>query len=68
MQAKATVISEYPDLMTIKHMCGVTGQSEPTLRKMCREHVLPSVRIGKRIYVPKAEFVKYIEEAMSNAQ
>lgn len=56
--------SELPELLTVKDIAGILSQSEQTIRRLCREGELPSVRIGRRLYVPRHEFAEHIENAL----
>lgn len=52
-----------PDLLTVKHLEVILDQSEKTVRKLIDDGVLPSVRIGERIFVPKFKLVEYVLKA-----
>ena len=55
------------DLLTIADCSAVLQQSQATIRRLCREGELPSVRIGRRIYVPKAQFVEHIDALLTGS-
>ena len=55
--------SEYGDLLNVEDLCEITGQSENTIRALCRRGQLPAVQIGRRWYVPKNRFIDMIEGA-----
>lgn len=60
-------LDAYGDLLTMKDCSAVIQQSEATVRRLCREGELPSVRIGRRIYVPKAQFVEHIDALLTGS-
>ena len=54
-------LADYPDLLRIEHLQGLTGLSAQTLRKEINEGRLPGCKIGRRLYVPKSLLLGYIE-------
>lgn len=59
---RAELLANYPDLLTVKHVCELTGLSAQTVRKEINAGRLPGCRIGRRLYVPKQGFTEYITE------
>ena len=55
----------FSDLLTMKDGAVILAQSEATVRKLCREGELPSIRIGRRLYIPKSQLVDFIEAHVS---
>lgn len=51
-----------PDLLTVQDMKSLTGLSEQTIRSEIRGGSIPGCRIGRRLYVPKTNFIKYVLE------
>lgn len=51
----------YSDLLTVKDCSEIIQQSEATVRRLCREGELPSVRIGRRLYIPRNQFAEHID-------
>lgn len=62
------MLSEYPDLLTVQHVAGITGLSEQTIRGEINAGKLPGCRIGRRLFVPKPAFVKYANGGASDEQ
>ena len=60
-------LDAYGDLLTIKDCSAVIQQSEATVRRLCREGELPSVRIGRRLYVPKSQFIEHIDALLAGS-
>lgn len=52
----------YPDLLTVGHVCELTGLSSQTVRKEINAGRLPGCRIGRRLFVPKPSFLGFITE------
>lgn len=50
----------FPDLLTVRHLEVLLGQSEKTVRKLIADGELPSVTIGARVYVPKARLIEHV--------
>ena len=57
----------FSDLLTMKDGAVILAQSEATVRRLCREGELPSIRIGRRIYIPKAALIEFVEEHVSGS-
>lgn len=51
-----------PDLLTVKDLCALTRLSDQTIRREVNEGRLPGCKIGRRIFVSKAEFINYIND------
>ena len=54
----------YMDLLTMDDCAGILQQSTQTVRRLCRERVLPSVKIGRRIYVPRNRFAEFVKSQL----
>lgn len=54
----------YNDLLTMDDCGGILQQSTQTVRRLCRENELPSVRIGRRLYVPKSALIAFVQNAI----
>lgn len=52
-------LADYPDLLTVRHVCEITGLSEQTIRREINEGRLPACRIGRRLFCPKTSFAEY---------
>lgn len=64
IEASQSLFSEYGDLLTMEDCAEITHQTAQTVRALCRQKVLPSARIGHRLYVPKAIFIDYIQSQL----
>lgn len=56
------LLAGYPDLLTVGHVCELTGLSSQTVRKEINAGRLPGCRIGRRLYVPKPSFLGFVTE------
>lgn len=61
-KAQPELLADYRDLLTVKHVCELTGLSAQTVRKEINEGRLPGCRIGRKLYVPKPSFLDYVKE------
>ncbi|MBR1830297.1 MAG: helix-turn-helix domain-containing protein [Atopobiaceae bacterium] len=50
---KAEFLAEYPTMLTVKDVVEITGFAEGSVRRLCKEGKIPSMKIGGRIRVPK---------------
>lgn len=50
----------FRDLLGVKELEVILDQSEKTVRKMLADGTLPSVRIGERVYCPKARLIEHV--------
>lgn len=62
--ASVVEFANYSDLLTMDDCGGILQQSTQTVRRLCRENELPSVRIGRRLYVPKSALIAFVENAI----
>lgn len=55
------LLADFPDLLTVKHIAGLTGLSAQTIRRAMSSEQIPSVKIGRTFYCPKSKFIEYLE-------
>ena len=55
-----TSYEQLPLLLSVKQLADVLGVSDSSVYELIREEDFPSLRIGKRIVVPKEELRKWI--------
>lgn len=55
-------LKNYGDLLSISDLCEVTGLSAQTLRTACKQGCLPSIKIGRRYFIPKMRFIRLFQE------
>ena len=58
-KAKAQFLADYPTMLTVKDVVEITGFAEGSVRRLCKEGKIPSMKIGGRIRIPK----KYLMDA-----
>ena len=57
------LLADRPDLLPVEpDLRELTGQSAQTIRALINSGELPGCRIGRRLYVPKSQFIEYINE------
>ena len=56
--------ARYGELLTVADCEEILHQSRQTVRKLCREGELPSLRLGRRIYVPRAQLIDHVESLL----
>ena len=54
------ILANYPDLLTVDHIQELTGLSKQTIRSLINDGSLPGCRIGRRLFVPKAKFIAFV--------
>lgn len=54
------MLANYPDLLTVDHIQEQTGLSKQTIRSLINDGSLPGCKIGRRLFVPKAKFIAYV--------
>lgn len=59
---RSELLADYPDLLTVGHVCELTGLSAQTVRKEINEGRLPGFHIGRRLFMSKQGFLDYIKE------
>ena len=63
-----TNYDELPLLLSVKQLVDLMGVSDSTIYELIREDDFPSLRIGKRIVVPKEELRKWISAHTKGVQ
>lgn len=54
---------EYPDIMSVKQAAAALQVCTKSIYKLVNENIIPVVRIGKKILIPKYALVRYIQSA-----
>ena len=63
-----TSYDELPLLLSVKQLVDLMGVSDSTIYELIQEDDFPSLRIGKRIVVPKEELRKWISAHTKGVQ
>ena len=63
-----TNYDELPLLLSVKQLVDLMGVSDSTIYELIQEDDFPSLRIGKRIVVPKEELRKWISAHTKGAK
>ena len=56
-----TSYDELPLLLNVKQLVDLMGVSDSSIYELIQEDDFPSLRIGKRIVVPKEKFIQWVE-------
>lgn len=51
-------------LMSVSDMSRIIKLPQAVIRQLCREEKIPSVKIGRRVYIPRDELESQIERDM----
>lgn len=54
----------YKPLMSVMEAGEALGLTQAVVRQLCREEKLSSVKIGRRVYIPRDELERQIERDM----
>ena len=65
MSRTHAMLDAYGDLLTVADASAVLQQSAATIRRLCRDGELPSVKIGRRFYIPKSHLVERVEALLA---
>ena len=63
-----TSYDELPLLLNVKQLADLLGVSDSSVYELIQEDDFPSLRIGKRIVVPKEELSKWISTHTKGVQ
>lgn len=55
-----------PDMLQVKHLAEITGLSAQTIRREMHSGHIPSIRIARRLYCPKADFIEYVQSEVQS--
>lgn len=58
--------ADYPDMLQVKHLVEITGLSAQTIRREMHRGRIPSIRIARRLYCPKADFIEYVKSGVQS--
>lgn len=61
MKQTVNSFDELPLVLTVNHVAEVMGISRVGAYDLARSRGFPAIRIGRRITVPKSEFIKWLE-------
>lgn len=61
------MLEQYGDFLEVKQTATELHISEWSVRDMCRKGTLPSVKVGRRILIPKKQLIANLESHMTGA-
>ena len=56
-------LSNYPPILGVNDVAEILGVTSRTVRKMVKDRQIGSLRIGKRIKIPKDKLIDYLNTA-----
>lgn len=59
-QLQCKDFSELPLTLTVSQVAAIMGINKNAAYQLCRQTTFPSVRVGRRIVVPKAAFERWL--------
>lgn len=59
------MLEQYGDFLDTKEAAKELHRSEWSIRDLCRKGILPSVKIGGSILIPKKQLVEHIQASMT---
>lgn len=59
-QAYKTMLTEYPDVLEVCHICEVLKISRKTAYNLMNENIIAHIRIGRKYKVAKIDFIRYL--------
>ena len=59
------MLKQYGDFLDVKEASPVLHITEWSVRDLCRRGVLPSLKVGRKILIPKKQLIEYIEANMT---
>lgn len=62
MVASGAFLRDYADLLSVDNLVEILGVSDRSVYRMCANEELPSVKVGRRVYVPKQALISQMTE------
>lgn len=59
------MLEQYGDFLDTKEAAKELHRTEWSIRDLCRKGILPNVKIGGSILIPKKQLIEYIEANMT---
>lgn len=56
-EAKAGYLADYPIMLTVNDAADITGFAVGSIRRLCKDGKIPSMKVGGRIRIPKQFFL-----------
>lgn len=65
--SKTRILEGEREMLSVADVGRTLGLTQSVVRQLCREEKIPSVKIGRRVYIPRAELERQIERDMRGA-
>ena len=67
-ESKGAFLADYPAMLTIKDVAEITGLHVNSVRRLCRDGNIPSMKFGQKIMVPKDIFTDSLDIGNADSQ
>lgn len=57
-EVKGAFLADYPAMLTAKDVAEITGMHENSVRRLCKDGKIPSMKVGQRLVIPKDFFIE----------
>ena len=65
--SKTRILEGEREMLSVADVGRILGLTQSVVRQLCREEKIPSVKIGRRVYIPRDELERQIERDMRGA-
>ncbi len=55
------LLADYPAMLTIKDVAEITGLHVNSVRRLCRDGNIPSMKFGQKVMFPKVIFTESLD-------
>ena len=67
-ESKGAFLADYPSMLTIKDVSEITGLHVNSVRRLCRDGNIPSMKFGQKIMIPKDIFTDSLDIGNADSQ
>ena len=65
---KLSILSEYPDVLTVEDLCAIFKMCDKTVRKHLKEGQIKSFRIGRIYRIPKIHLINMLKNLSASEE
>lgn len=63
-----SVLSEYPDVLTVEDLCTILNMCDKTIRKHLKEGKIKSFRLGRTYRIPKIHLINMLQKLSASEE
>lgn len=67
-ESRGAFLADYPAMLTIKDVAEITGLHTNSIRRLCKDGNIPSMKFGQKIMIPKDFFIETLDIDIHDAQ